>query len=537
MTKEEFEKANQAIELAINRIVEKGSDDVFKPPIFSQSLESAIISAHKEEFAKEAKKEALKFLNAADLQRERIGPTRRGLVTKDQHTFRQVAWLDPFDAVKYLATSLMVFPEIEANRLPKAEGWVHSHRKSDSNVEIFDAAFGYDSFRAKSAEISRDRVGEWKVVTDISNFFDRIGNHTLENHLLDIGCEKRYVTLIREMLLFWAGDRRSYGIPVGSDASRIISEAVLINVDRKLRDSGITFVRYVDDFRIFASTRLEALKSVEILTSLLADEGLSLNSRKTDIFKIVNQDEIATLANRFAGGEHETIDLNEKVEIRKVIRVSGRSSISRFYREPGKEALKKIIAIPKGDIFDGFLKSPEDEVEQKIKLAVKYFVYADQDVEILRALIDGKITSLFYICDALVKEVEKFDEGKREEIRGVVFDSYDWSKCAYPLQIPIIRVAAHPSFLEPRFARAVVDQHRQADNMLFFREVISLGSPCLDRQRLRNLALDVFSNVPQFVQRAIYAAIKGHSGLQEDEKRPLLRNMKQHAADWFIDHI
>jgi len=535
--KVEFDKAKNAIDLAISRIIAKGSDDVFKPPIFSQSMESAVLTTHQAEFTKKAWADTLKFLQAANLQKERIGPTRRGLVTKDQNTFRQVAWLDPFDAVKYLATSLMVFAEIEAERLPKAEGWVHSHRRADLDTEIFDPNFGYDSFRERSSHLSKDRVGEWKVVTDISNFFDRIGNHTLENHLLNIGCDKKFVILLREMLLFWAGDRRSFGVPVGSDASRILSEAVLLNVDRKLRESGIVFTRYVDDFRIFARTKLEALKFVEILTSLLADEGLSLNSRKTAIFQIVDPGEVAAIANRFAGGEHEKIDLSEKIEVKRAVRISGRTSVSRFYREPGKEALKKIVAIPKAEIMAAFHNANDDDVEQQIKLAVKYFIYADQDVEILKALIDSKITSIFYICDALVKEAEKFDASRCAEIKAAVFDSFDWSSCAYPLQVPIIRVAAHPSFWEPRFVRAVVDGHLQTDNMLFFREAISLGYPCLDRASLRNLAMEVFGNVPQFVQRAIYAAIRDYVGLSEDEKRPLLKNMKQHAADWFIDQL
>lgn len=537
LDKAEFDKATKAIDLAIARVVEKGSDDVFKPPIFSQSLESVVVATHDAEFRKKAKTETLRFLRTANIEVERIGATRRGLVTKDQHTFRQVAWLDPFDAVKYLATSLMVFSEIEAARLPKSEGWVHSHRKSEVDTELFDPDYGYDSFREKSSLISKARVGQWKVVTDISNFFDRIGNHTLENHLLNIGCDVKYVTLIREMLLFWAGDRRSFGVPVGSDASRILSEAVLLNVDRKLRDSGIMFTRYVDDFRLFAETRLDALKSVEILTSLLADEGLSLNSRKTEIYQIVDSEEVAAVANRFAGGEHEKIDLDERIEVKRAVRVSGRTSISRFYKEPGKDALKKIVSIPKAQIMDAFRNADESQIEQQIKLAVKYFVYADQDVEILKTLIEGRITSIFYICDALVKEADKFSPETCLEIKACVFDSFDWSRGAYPLQVPIIKVAAHPSFFEPRFVRAVVDGHLQTDNMIFFREAITLGYPALDRARLRNLAMEVFGNVPHFVQRAIFAAIRDHTGLSIDEKRPLLKNMSQQADDWFIDRL
>ncbi|MBO9408730.1 RNA-directed DNA polymerase [Shimia sp. R9_1] len=537
MNRPEFEKMERAVDLAIERIVEKGSDDVFRPPIFSKSAESLLIESHQVDFRRDAKREALRFLRAADLNNERVGPTRRGLVTKDQHTFREVAWLDPFDAVKYLAVSLMVFEPIERSRLPKADGWVHSHRMSERHDQIFDPEFGYDSFRARSSLLSRERVGQWKVVTDISNFFDRIGNHTLENHLRDIGCDEKYVSLIREMLFFWAGDRRSYGVPVGSDASRILSEAVLLDVDLKMKDSGLQFVRYVDDYRIFAETRLDALKAVETLTSLLADEGLSLNSRKTSIFEIADPEEVAALANSFAGGEHEQIDLDEKIEVRKAVRVSGVTSISRFYREPGKEALSKIVNTPKQEIFAGLIEATDATLEQHIKLAVKYFVYADQDVEILQKLIEEKITAIFYICDALVKEAERFDHKKCAEIKGAIFDCFPWSQTAYPLQVPVIRVASHPKFLEPKFVERIVDSHLQTDNKLFFREAIALGAPCLDRSRLRKLAIEVFGNVPPFVQRAIFTAVRDHAALSTAEKRSLLKNMKQHGEDWFINRL
>jgi len=74
--------------------------------------------------------------------------------------------------------------------------------------------------------------------------------------------------------------------------------------------------------------------------------------------------------------------------------------------------------------------------------------------------------------------------------------------------------------------------------MLFYREAISLGFPCLDRPQLRTLAMDIFGGMPDFVQRAIYFAVKNHDGMQDDEKRPLLKNMEQHKKDdWFIQNI
>lgn len=537
MNREEFERTKRAIDMATERILTKGADDVFKPPNFAHSIENEILANKPDEFRAKAFTETLNFIKTADLMRVRVGPTRRGLVMKDHSSFRQCAWLDPFDAVKYLAAAYLLFEKIEAARIPKDERVVHSHRLSQTDGEIFDGRYGYDSFRALSSELSQQRIGQWKIVTDIANFFDRIGNHSLENHLLNVGCDEKIVSLIKEMLYFWAGDRRSFGIPVGSDASRILSEAILLNVDAKLKDSGIVFIRYVDDFRLFAETRAEALKVIEILTTLLADEGLSLNSRKTDLFKIVDAREIAQFANRFAGGEHEKINLEEKVEVTQAIRVSGRSSISRYYREPGKEALKKIRAIPKNEVIKGFIEASDADFEQQIKLLVKYFVYAEQDVLLLETLLERRITSIFYIADALVKEADRFSTEKRLEIQQAVFGAVDWAKCAYPLQVPILRVSGHPAYREPKFVQSIVDAHLQTDNMLFYREAISLGAACLDRARLRTLAIEIFANVPDFVRRTIYYAIKNHDNLSEDEMRPLLKNMKQHADDWFINQI
>ena len=46
-------------------------------------------------------------------------------------------------------------------------------------------------------------------------------------------------------------DGNSYGIPVGPYASRVLGEAVLIDVDAYLKSQGIDYVRWVDDYNIF----------------------------------------------------------------------------------------------------------------------------------------------------------------------------------------------------------------------------------------------------------------------------------------------
>lgn len=110
--------------------------------------------------------------------------------------------------------------------------------------------------------------------------------HRLENTLLSIPeINTDVVKLINEILLFWS-NRDSYGLPVGSNASRILAEASLIDVDKYLMERNIIFSRFVDDFRLFAKDAKEAHTWLSILVERLNQEGLFLNTHKTTIASI-----------------------------------------------------------------------------------------------------------------------------------------------------------------------------------------------------------------------------------------------------------
>ena len=537
-SREEFEKIERAVGLAISHILQKGCDDIFKPPSFAKSPEADVISQHEKDFKKKAHKDTIKFLQAADLNKIPIGLAISSLVSKDEHTFRQVSWIDPFDSVKFLALAILLFDTIETKRIPKAENILHSHRRSEEKDKLFDDEYGYDSFRKASALKSKQRLGQWKVITDISNFFDRIGNHSLENHLIEIECEHKYVELMRDVLLFWTEGRRSFGVPVGSDASRILAEAALIGVDKKLQKNGVDFIRYVDDYRIFADTKPKASWAVQVLTAALAEEGLQLNSKKTKIQLIVETDELANVANTLVGGEHQKINLEEKKEVIARSQVSGRTNISRYYKEPGKEAWKKIRELSQQQLLEDFEKSTEQNIEQEIKQLVKFFIYSEkQDATILRTIIERRITAIIYIADALTKEVERFSEDKCDEICKQVFDVWRWEDCAYPLVLAVLRIAALSEFRRPSYIEYIVENQKQIENYVFLREAILLGASNLERARVRNLAIEVFPNVSDFVQRAIFVAVKNHPTMADDEKRPLLKNLKLQSTDWFIERL
>jgi hypothetical protein len=87
-----------------------------------------------------------------------------------------------------------------------------------------------------------------------------------------------------EKMLFRFSDGASYGIPIGPSASRPLAEAVLVDVDSTLMSYRIDFIRFTDDFVIFAATPEDAEYGIRILAeTLFLNHGLTLQTAKTKV--------------------------------------------------------------------------------------------------------------------------------------------------------------------------------------------------------------------------------------------------------------
>ena len=224
------------------------------------------------------------------LKELKINPLRNILVPKKTlFDFRKCGYIEPLDEIIYLSLAIMLSNKIEKERIHKKSKIVYSYRlkpdlvKEQKPTYLFDLKMNYTSFRNDVSNKVKDSKIKVVVSCDISNFYDRLNLHRLENTLLAIhDIDIQAVKLLNEMLLYWS-NRDSYGIPVGSNASRILAEASLINVDKYLLDKGINFSRYVDDFRLFANSASQAHSWLSILVERLNQEGLFLNTSKTSI--------------------------------------------------------------------------------------------------------------------------------------------------------------------------------------------------------------------------------------------------------------
>ena len=75
------------------------------------------------------------------------------------------------------------------------------------------------------------------------------------------------------------------GIIVGPYTSRIISEIILVRIDRMLAEKGLKFKRYVDDYKLYFRSEAQAQESLPLIEKVLNEFNLTLNTSKTEIQK------------------------------------------------------------------------------------------------------------------------------------------------------------------------------------------------------------------------------------------------------------
>jgi hypothetical protein len=141
-----------------------------------------------------------------------------------------------------------------------------------------------------NAEVE-DRSITYKLETDITGFFDCIPHSKLLQLLhrkFDI--DTNVLDLFSECLNTWSGTSESatpgVGIPQGPQASFFLANIYLGDIDEKMVSKGLSYYRYMDDFRIYSSSEEDLVEVMVEIDKFLKSNGLSINSKKTLIEKL-----------------------------------------------------------------------------------------------------------------------------------------------------------------------------------------------------------------------------------------------------------
>lgn len=132
------------------------------------------------------------------------------------------------------------------------------------------------------------------VDIDLKGFFDQV-DHCILLQLIyyKVKCPTT-LRLIRKwlrapILINGKLEKRRKGIPQGSPISPLLSNIMLDVLDKEMKRMGLCYVRYADDFSVYAKTKSEAIQLGNKLFIFLRDKlKLPINSTKSGIRRPVN---------------------------------------------------------------------------------------------------------------------------------------------------------------------------------------------------------------------------------------------------------
>jgi group II intron reverse transcriptase/maturase len=135
---------------------------------------------------------------------------------------------------------------------------------------------------------------QYIVDIDLKTFFDEVDHcYLLQLLYRKIKCPDT-LKLIRKWLrspILIKGKlvKRRKGVPQGSPLSPLLSNIMLHELDRELEKQGLRFVRYADDFSIYAKTKAAARKIGNAIYIFLKKKlKLTINREKSGIRRPVN---------------------------------------------------------------------------------------------------------------------------------------------------------------------------------------------------------------------------------------------------------
>ncbi len=423
-------KNSEAVKIALQNTLVEGLTDIFPRPFEVDLLKN-------DKFYNKVRDELISIFNSIDsttikhdkeygklLDILKVHPIQHVLYPKKEaFDYRRCALIDPLDTIKYTTLVISISREIEKARVAKGRNIIFSYRLQSINKGIiFNPKYSYTNFEKHArAEIKKKTV-KVLVRCDIANFYDRINLHRLESNLHSLPIDKKRVKLLNELLLFWA-NRDSYGLPVGGNASRILAEAALIEVDKYLLSHKVKFSRFVDDYRLFAKDAKQAHYWMSLLIERLSLEGLLINQSKTKISD-VSEDKPARLIKFLKSVTEkdeqtfnkESCDSNLNKSTRIVSGYSG--TIPTKFKESTEDEIKKIQESNSQNIIEK-INSAVVIIPDEFKEYCKTILYNKKWKEFER-LID--ILEKFpqfspYAVDMLVKNKDKFPEAVCQKIR------------------------------------------------------------------------------------------------------------------------
>ncbi len=540
-------KLNDSIDLAIENVLKEGVTDV---EVFTRPFELDLLKIPG--VAKEVKASIKSALNTTAIRDMGFNPISHILAPKKEFfDFRKCAIIQLLDELKFLSLVLQVAQAIEIGRVNKSKNIVFSYRFKPDGGYLFDSKYGFTAFRQHVSKKSKQKNINVVVSCDISNFYDRINLHRLECILASSDrIDKKIVSQINELLLFWS-NRDSYGLPVGSNASRILAEAALIEVDNYLLSHKISYCRFVDDFRLFAPDAATAHRWLAMLVDKLAKEGLFLNTSKTAIKDVSqfleplspeeNSPENTDTEDLSAPSETllPLIESDEKIdpvktEIGKIIRGYSGLIPTKFRAltdTEQKTLLNKDISELISLITDNILIEPKT-----ITLTTKVSVAQANPASLITLMGNLRKFPQFipYVIDAATKHEAMFTNEHVLQIHEILKPWLKRETAPEFVSIYVAKFFGTSKFSSKEILFEYFRNLKRNDGNYIGRSILEHLESLVTRSEVLEIR-DYYTRADSLEKRQIAKMVDRH--LTEGEKRPFFKNALSQTQDLFLKHI
>lgn len=299
-----------AYDWSLKHVLIEGDNDLL-PPL--QEFESIHYSWN----------DVLPLLAKLDIENYEWGGERRFVVPKERLSFRSATQLDPVDSLLFSAIMWKYGAKIEARRIPVADRRVFSHRFAPSpNGRFYAEEPGWHEFWRRSRDLAEEHG--WVVVADLTDYYNQIYHHVLENELKEAGLPNGIRKTLKALVTHLT-QAVSRGLPVGPHGTHLLAEAALSPIDRSLLAHGLEFCRFVDDIHIFCESEEDAIIALnELATIVDQQQRLTLQRQKT---RVLPADEFWQTANEML--EDRPLD-EEEDEILDIIKKYSKGKLYTF---------------------------------------------------------------------------------------------------------------------------------------------------------------------------------------------------------------
>jgi len=272
-----FTLDEDSLQQGFDTIVHHGYSDFFPEPPEWKAVQSGW-------------KELRSALSKIDLHNYKPFRPVYAFAPKSKINLRPVTLLHPVDLVLYTTLVSKLSDDIEERRIPESEDRIFSFRSDSTAGELYAPAPSHAEFEEEKRIRARKQGDGYMGLADITDFYSRLYQHKVRGALdactVDSPQLQAYPQAIERLLRNLTHDGLSYGIPIGPAASRPLAEAALIDIDDALLELGVDFIRYIDDFVIFAPSREKVEWALRSLGGLLDKrQGLSLHAAKTKVVR------------------------------------------------------------------------------------------------------------------------------------------------------------------------------------------------------------------------------------------------------------